>query len=685
MLSAPGRFRPARADWTQAGLIALALFVVYASTAVRTVGTEDDGLFLLSSYFLGIEHPPGYPLFTLVGHLFSFLPFGEVAYRVHLASAMFGALTVGAAWMCARSLIPGRLSAYLAALGLGLSPVFWSQAIIAEVYTLNTFFFLVVVYLGLQACPTEGPGADPRRTLSWMALIFGLSLSNHYPLMLLVAPGFVILLWPLRADLLKRLPLLLALVLLGLLPYAWLVFRSWQPLPISFYGPLDTPKEIWYFLSRSGYGDVDRSVSANWLDQIRFFEFFATELLGQFAVVGTLLAVTGFAVQWRTLGRRIASFLTAAFLGPSAVLILLLNFDYDSITKHIFSVYPLPAYVVAALWMGLGFAWLADRFVLRVKQAAALGLVLLAAIGTIGVRSTLLEDEEWLARYAQAVLKVLPKDALVFTLGDPDMAPIAYFHMIEGQRPDITLYSATGLVLGNRLFHPLRTADEDAKRIVREMIAEQSGPVVATLTAAPLGAVIDRWLYAERDTSSDDPKAVTVDIPEEAVRFFEKDVAQATSSNAWLAFIQSELRHQYAVLLARSLRRGAPIGARTQRDLDVLGRDFYGAIGLAQGLMLNEEGYSVGVVASYLDKARELMPADVLKPYLSRYFHLRGGVRAHQGDPGAREDFETALSIWPSPKNPAIEALEELFKEKGDSAALSALRDRVDSFKKSRP
>jgi hypothetical protein len=133
MLAAPARFRPGRSDWAHAGLVAVTLFVVYAWTAVRTVATEDDGLFLLSSYFLGVEHSPGYPLFTLVGHLFSLLPFGSVAYRVHLASAMFGALTGAAAWLCARSLSPGRVPAYVAALGLGLCPVFWSQATIAEV------------------------------------------------------------------------------------------------------------------------------------------------------------------------------------------------------------------------------------------------------------------------------------------------------------------------------------------------------------------------------------------------------------------------------------------------------------------------------------------------------------------------------------------------------------------------
>src|SRR3954463_14613703 len=121
-------FTPRRSDWLQAGLVALVLFCLYALTAPRSVALEDDGLFVLSSYFLGIEHPPGYPLHTLLGKLFTLLPFGSVAYRVHLLSTLFGALSCALLWMCARTLVEGRAPAWLAALGLGLAPVFWSQS-----------------------------------------------------------------------------------------------------------------------------------------------------------------------------------------------------------------------------------------------------------------------------------------------------------------------------------------------------------------------------------------------------------------------------------------------------------------------------------------------------------------------------------------------------------------------------
>ena len=666
-------FRPRRADWLQAAAVAVALFALYAASAPRTVALEDDGLFILSSYFLGIEHPPGYPLFTWVGHLFTYLPFGSVAYRVHLASAMFGALTGAGLWLCARSLIEGRLPAYLAAFALGVSPVFWSQAIIAEVYTLNTFFFAVLVFMGLQGSA---------RLLPWMALVFGLSLSNHYPLMLLVAPAFLVLLWPQRKALLDRFGLLLVLVVVGLAPYAWMVRRSWQPLPISFDGPLENIQEILFFIGRKGYAGVDHSVSAGWLDRLRFFRFLGGELFVQFAVLGTLLAIAGFIVQWRLLGRRVAAFLTVAFLGPSVLLLLLLGFDYDSFRAHVFHVYPLPAYAVCALWMALGFAWAAGRYARRPAHAVSAAAVMLAMVFSVGARINLFDADDWGARYAKAILTTLPKNAVVVVTGDPDLAPMAYFHLIEGWRPDITLYEPKGLILGNRLFHPLRTDDDTAQRILNEMVDHESVPVVFTLDTYPRYAQRDHWLFVEVDKSSTDTERVSVDIPKEAVQFFEESVLGAYDVNAWVAFIQGELRRHYAMLLARSLKGGSPPDERTQRDLDVLAKDFYGALGIAEGLMANEKGYAAGVVGGFLDKARAAMPPDTPKEHLSRFFYIRGVLRANVGDrPGAVRDLETSVFVWPAPSNAAFRELQNQYRRMGNEAAANAVGERVKDLK----
>jgi hypothetical protein len=679
----PPPFRPARVDWAQAAAVAVALFVLYALTAPRTVTLEDDGLFVLSSYYLGIEHPPGYPLFTLLGKLFTRLPFGSVAYRVHLTSAFFGALSCGALWLCARALIPGRLPAWLAALGLGFSPVFWSQSIIAEVYTLNTFFFLLLAYLGLRACPpgADGaaaqPGGNPR-LLPWMAFIFGLSLSNHWPLMLLVAPAFAVLLWPRRMEMLQRLGLLVFLVAVGLLPYAWMVLLSWSGLAISFYGPLESLHELWYMLSRAGYAQVDTSPAAGWIDRLKFFQFAAAQTLVQFAVAGTVVAAVGCARQWRLFGNRVSAFLAIAFLMPTAALILLLGFEYDSMSKHVFHVYPLPAYAVAALWMALGFAWLVRRLKLRPAYAAASAVAVLGLILGVGSRSNLLADYDWAARYARAVIQTLPRDAILFVKSDLQLGSIGYFHIVEGWRPDITLYQSGGLVLGNRLFHPLRTNRETLQAKVAEFIEQQPSTVAMAGEIFTGYARRDRWLYVEVDKSSRDPNRVTIDIPEEAMRFFEESVLDPHEPNAWVAFHRNELRRRYAVLLGQSMPRGKPLDERRKRHLAALSQDFYGALGLAEGLLANEQGHAPGIVNDLLNRARDLMPSDVPRMYQSKFFYLRGLLRLDVGDKqGARQDLESAVFGWPWPDNRALDPLRDLYRAAGDAAAQRVLEERV--------
>ena len=127
---------------------------------------------------------------------------------------------------------------------------------------------------------------------------------------------------------------------------------------------LDSVREIWYFISRRGYAEVDHSLTAGWMDKLRYVNFMGSQVFVQFAVLGTLVAGAGFVAQWQLLGRRIAAFLTVSFVMPSFVLVLLLGFDYDVFRKHIFHVYPMPAYAIAALWLGLGLYWLAQRYAL---------------------------------------------------------------------------------------------------------------------------------------------------------------------------------------------------------------------------------------------------------------------------------------------------------------------------------
>ena len=379
-----------------AGLAAAVLgpLALYAATLPRAVVLEDDGLFLMAGVHLGVAHPPGYPLYTLIVHLFTRLPFGDPAVLGHLSSAVLGALACGAVYCCARLLRASPIPALAGAWLFGVSEQFWSQAIITEVYTLNALLFFAAWALVLLGARDPGRGWP----LWWAAVAWGAGLANHWPLMVLATPGLALALLPAWRAVLPRLPRLLAAALASAaLPYAWMVWLSHQGSAISFYGPIETWGELWFYVSRQGYSGVDVSPSAGWGDRAGFLGWFAADLVRQMTLPGTVLAVLGFGVLARGGGlagagaswprpvpgaaapvpRPVAGASAAgsglptgiaaagsgalALLGNSAVLIALLGFDYDPFRLAVFRPYPLVCYGVTALWAAAGMQWAIDR------------------------------------------------------------------------------------------------------------------------------------------------------------------------------------------------------------------------------------------------------------------------------------------------------------------------------------
>ena len=225
----------------------------------RTVTLEDDGLFLVVGKFLGVGHPPGYPVHTLISNLFLKLPWGSPALLGHLLSAIFGALACGAAYVCARLLGAAAWAALIGVWLFAASEHFWSQSIITEVYTLNAllFFSIFALLLYLRRSPADG------RVWAAAAFLYGVSLANHWPLMALASPGLLLAVVPMWQDLLVRWRRLTGAFLLGVVPpYAWMVWRSLQEPLVSVPGPLRGFDDFTAHLLRRAYVDVDNSPSA---------------------------------------------------------------------------------------------------------------------------------------------------------------------------------------------------------------------------------------------------------------------------------------------------------------------------------------------------------------------------------------------------------------------------------------
>lgn len=449
-------------------LVFVFVFLVYWLTIPRELSLADDGFFVLNSFSLGISHPPGYPAYSFLGKLFTLIPVGTVAFRVHLLSAVLGALTCVMLWHCMQMIVEEKKYAYLASLSFGFSPVFWSQAIIAEVYTLNTaiFFALFLLVLNLRRVVTAEGFVGINAYLVKLALLggllFGLGLSNHWPLMLAYSITFVVLLlpcWRLVAPLCK--PFLLALVV-GLMPYVWMYFRSRQPLLLDVLGlfPFDGFSDFVAYLKRDDYKSLDTSQTANFTDKIRFILSHMTQLFSQYTYFSIPLIMLGVSELVRK-DKHLAIALLFGALLPEVALLVKVDFDFDSLKESALSVYPLVTYGLIAVFLAQGMKaiviWCAGS--LHGKAVRLLPAVLvifyISTVFFLGFIKNDRHDYEWAKGYGEGVFSLLPANAVLIINGDVDVGVLGYYHIIEGVRSDVTILtpydSFQNHVFGRRL------------------------------------------------------------------------------------------------------------------------------------------------------------------------------------------------------------------------------------------
>jgi hypothetical protein len=209
-----GRFEPYRLGWYDY-LLAFGVFLVALVNFVRTVTPSicagDSGELTSAVYLMGAAHPPGYPLYCLLGKLFTFLPFRNVAFRVNFLSVFFGAGTVGVAYLVMAKLLGFntakgfdlrvQLPATTAALVLAFTETLWAQAVIAEVYTLCAFFMpvlMLILIVWMENVVRENAAGGRfyagARYLLVYAWVFGIGMGDHQIILGIAFPTIVFIL-----------------------------------------------------------------------------------------------------------------------------------------------------------------------------------------------------------------------------------------------------------------------------------------------------------------------------------------------------------------------------------------------------------------------------------------------------------------------------------------------------------
>jgi dolichyl-phosphate-mannose--protein O-mannosyl transferase len=191
------------------------------------VYVHDSGELITASYVLGIAHPAGSPLYCMVGKLFQLIiPFGSIAFKMNALSALFAALSSVMLLVIIYKLTSDLIVSFFISLTFAFSGTFWSQALVAEVYTMATFTLLCSLYFLFDYLLN----AETKK-LYYFALLWGLLLTIHMEYSLMTPFIWLIIFINIKkADSLfksvKKIAKITILFFIGLVPYLYLPIRS---------------------------------------------------------------------------------------------------------------------------------------------------------------------------------------------------------------------------------------------------------------------------------------------------------------------------------------------------------------------------------------------------------------------------------------------------------------------------
>ena len=490
--------------------VLLASFALYLSTLAPTLtwGWDqkgvDGGELLVAAHTLGIPHPPGYPTYTLLLKSFTTLvPVGDIAFRGNLLSAVLASLSVFTIyWVIVRVALgvkpdaPVRLAVTGAALGsavIATSPLLWSQAVITEVYALNALFATLLLLLASRlALPSRteestGPAA-PAIKLALFGLVLGMGLGNHLTLLAVAAP---LLYWLWRSLGLRRLasPWMIAAFVLGISIYVYLPIRAAQDPPVNW-GNADTLRGAVWMLSARPYQEYVFGVAAG--SVASRFVVWAELVFSQFNPLGLFIGFMAF----RAIRSSVPGFFAASL--TSIVLLSVYAIMYNTVD---FEVLMIPAFLLFAVWLGVGFVWIASTWVPQVaggstsgrlraltsRPVLVLGLIAFALLPAMSVvlnyDSQDLSDDRSAYEHAKEVLDHVPDGAVVVSSREKNVFSLWYLRYIDEPERDVAVIAAPLLQFGwylddiHRMF-PDRVPDmivTDVQTSIDEIVAHNAG------------------------------------------------------------------------------------------------------------------------------------------------------------------------------------------------------------------
>ncbi len=463
--------------WDRAPYIlvaALIAFIFYLLTAFRTVTWWDNGEYSLAALTLGIPHPPGSLMATILGWLVTRLPLGiSRIFLLNIFAGFLAAITVGLVIYISLRLAGKYFAlddhqinknakiiiyalAALSGLSLGLGETLWLYAVKFTPYVITPLFTALILWAMFRWWE-EAHGADQVKWLFIIMLLFGLDFSVHRTNILLL-PGFLVWLILGNVKVLAHMKSRGALILgflVGLCFHLLIIPMAMRKPLLNINDPSNLTR-FWDYITLKQYGgkmlfnlfprkgdfwhfqvpDYAGVFGANFLS-------FRNEL-GVLGVLPFLFGLIGMIALIRKSARLGVSILIL-FLFTSAGAVIYFNVPanfFRSMDRHY-----LPSLVIFAVWVILGVAALI-KWIINMKSAwrpiliiPAIFLITMIPIAQAVRNYARIDGSRNYFAYDVSVnlLNTAAPDAILFVGGDNDTWPLWYLQKAENIRADITV------------------------------------------------------------------------------------------------------------------------------------------------------------------------------------------------------------------------------------------------------
>lgn len=275
-------------------LLFICVFFLYLSGISSSVFGGDSGDVILAAWFGGVAHPPGYPLNTMLGYLFTHLPIGgSVAYRADILAAFLQSANVLVSFLIVKKLTKRTLIALCASLVLAFNPLFWLYAHTIEVFQLKVLLALIAQYFLLYWYEVK------KKSYLYFSLMFlGLAVFHH-TMTFLILPAFAFLIYKNDNKIFSSKKTVLRAAgafLVGFIPYLFIVFAAFRKTPINWDDPSNL-SNLLRLATRADFGFftatgflVGQTLNMRLVQLLSLFAFMKNDFL----IIGLLLMICGF-------------------------------------------------------------------------------------------------------------------------------------------------------------------------------------------------------------------------------------------------------------------------------------------------------------------------------------------------------------------------------------------------------